>query len=67
MISSVIVFYVVVITVVDFFTLRDDFIAKTVPKPVYELYDINMNIFSSYCLSLFSVVNQFSIINIISE
>jgi len=66
-ISSVIVFYIVVLAVVDFFTLRDYFIANTVPTPEFPVIQINMSIFSSYCLSLFSCVNQFAIINIISE
>ena len=34
---------------------------------VWNNLDINSRAFSSYCLSLFSVVNQFGVVNILSE
>ena len=33
----------------------------------FKKFDLNLSVFSSYCLSLFSVVNQFSVVNILSE
>lgn len=33
----------------------------------FKKFDLNLNVCSSYCLSLFSVVNQFSVVNILSE
>jgi len=66
-VSSIIVFYVVIVIIVDFFTIKSWFDKTTEPQPTFSFAIFDTNIFSSYCLSLFSVVNQFSIINIISE
>lgn len=30
-------------------------------------FELNLNICSSYCLSLFSVINQFAVVNILAE
>lgn len=65
LVSSIIVFYVVIVIVVDYFTIKTYFDHKY--SPVWNLAIFDGSIFSSYCLSLFSVVNQFSIINIIAE
>ena len=64
-VSSVIVFYVVICIIIDYFTIKEYFDKKNNPK--YYYFNVDMALFSSYCLSLFSVVNQFSIVNIISE
>lgn len=34
---------------------------------IFKKFDLNINVCSSYCLSLFSVVNQFSVVNILCE
>lgn len=33
----------------------------------FKKFDFNLSACSSYCLSLFSVVNQFSVVNILAE
>jgi len=33
----------------------------------FKKFDLNLSMCSSYCLSLFSVVNQFSVVNILAE
>ena len=33
----------------------------------FKMFELNLDIFPAYCLSLFSVVNQFSVVNILSE
>ena len=33
----------------------------------FTTFDLNLTVCSSYCLSLFSVVNQFSVVNILAE
>jgi hypothetical protein len=33
----------------------------------FKKFDLNLTMCSSYCLSLFSVVNQFSVVNILAE
>ena len=63
--SSVIVFYVAICVIIDFFTIKEYF--DNEDHPQYYILNANMSLFGSYCLSLFSVVNQFSIVNIISE
>jgi hypothetical protein len=46
-------------------TLRDYF--KTEKGASYSSYNIDNNLFGGYCLSLFSSVNQFSVVNILGE
>lgn len=46
----------------DYYTKRID-----KPKASYPMIRLDMNIFGSYCLSLFSSVNQFSVVNVLSE
>ena len=36
-------------------------------KATFMRFDLNLKACSSYCLSLFSVVNQFSVVNILAE
>lgn len=45
--------------------LRPWFVANKDPE--FAVINLDMHIFGGYCLSLFSCVNQFSVINIISE
>ena len=33
----------------------------------FKVFDLNLNIFSGYCLTLFSTVNQFAVVSILSE
>jgi hypothetical protein len=36
-------------------------------KSTYTSFELNLNVCSSYCLSLFSVINQFAVVNILAE
>jgi hypothetical protein len=36
-------------------------------RATFKKFDLNLTMCSSYCLSLFSVVNQFSVVNILAE
>lgn len=47
--------------------LRDYYTNERVPKAQYPTMIVDKNLFSSYCLSLFSSVNQFSVVNVLSE
>jgi hypothetical protein len=40
---------------------------ETEKSATFMKFDLNMSACSSYCLSLFSVVNQFSVVNILAE
>lgn len=40
---------------------------KEEKKAVFKNFDFNLSVCSSYCLSLFSVVNQFGVVNILAE
>lgn len=44
-----------------------DYYKNDAPQAQYPTMIIDKNIFSSYCLSLFSSVNQFSVVNVLSE
>lgn len=46
--------------------LRDFYKSRT-PSASYPDMIVDKNLFSSYCLSLFSSVNQFSVVNVLSE
>jgi hypothetical protein len=65
LVSSLIVLYICCVIVADFFQLRDYYCEMN--HPTFHLFKIDISLFSSYCLSLFSVVNQFSVVNIVSE
>ena len=47
-------------------TLRS-FYENSSPPAKFETAKFDLNLFSSYCLSLFSSVNQFSVVNVLSE
>jgi len=36
-------------------------------KSTYTSFELNLNVCSSYCLSLFSVINQFAVVNVLAE
>lgn len=40
---------------------------ETEKNAEFKKFDLNLTLCSSYCLSLFSVVNQFSVVNILAE
>ena len=40
---------------------------ETKQNAEFKYFDMNLTVCSSYCLSLFSVVNQFSVVNILTE
>ena len=44
-----------------------DKLMKTVPAPEFPDFKLDKDIFGSYCLSLFSAVNQFSVVNVLTE
>lgn len=53
-----------IVLIIDLNTTREDAKANGATFPAF---DLNTNVFSCYCLSLFSVVNQFSVVNVLSE
>lgn len=65
--SSAIVLYTAVVIIVDFFTLRPWFIETNKEEVKFDALNLDINLFGGFCLCLFSCVNQFAVINIISE
>ena len=65
MLASVIVFYVCICVIKDYFCMKDYIVQHKDPE--FNLFSPGLNLFTSYCLSLFSVVNQFSVILVMNE
>lgn len=65
LVTALIVSYVSIVIICDYVTLRPFY--QHTRSPIFKDFDMNMSLFTSYCFSLFSVVNQFSVVNVISE
>lgn len=65
LVTAIIVFYVSIVIVCNYFTLRPYYEHAYVPT--FITFDMNISLVTCYCLSLFSAVNQFASMNVISE